>query len=211
MTPSDLALAQDECNQLLQQGLIEPTTSDWACHAFYVEKRSEKARGKKRLVIDYKPLNAFLKDDKFPLPKINSLFVHIREAHIFSKFDLKAGFWQLGISLDERPKTAFYIPNTHYQWKVLPFGLKVAPSLFQKAMTKIFQAIMHHTLVYIDDLLLFSKDVESHYQLLCQFRDLVQSYGIMLSERKIQVGKDSIDFLGMVFKDGHYCPGKHIA
>ena len=130
-----------------------------------MEKRSEKACGKKRLVIDYKPLNAFLKDDKFPLPKINSPFVHIREAHIFSKFDLKTGFWQLGTSPDERPKIAFCIPNTHYQWKVLPFGLKVAPSLFQKAMTKIFQPIMHHTLVYIDDLLLFSKDAESHYQL----------------------------------------------
>ena len=92
MTPFDLKLAQDECQQLLSQGLIEPTNSDWACQAFYVEKRSEKVRGKKHLVIDYKPLNFFLKDDKFPLPKINSLFVHIKEAHIFSKRDF--GNWE---------------------------------------------------------------------------------------------------------------------
>ena len=70
MPPSDLSLANQECTQLLRQGLIEPTTSDWACQAFYVEKQSELVRGKKRLVIDYQPLNAFLKDDKFPLPKI---------------------------------------------------------------------------------------------------------------------------------------------
>ncbi|KAH9680130.1 hypothetical protein KPL71_026428 [Citrus sinensis] len=95
MSPSDLLLAKKECSQLLQQGLIESTDSDWACQAFYVEKRSELVRGKKRLVIDYQPLNSFLKDDKFPLPKIQTLFVHLQGARIFSKFDLKAGFWQL--------------------------------------------------------------------------------------------------------------------
>ena len=75
MIPSDLRLAQEECSQLLKQGLIEPKDS-----------------GKKCLIIDYQPLNCFLKNDKFPLPKIQSLFVLIRDAKVFSKFDLKAGF-----------------------------------------------------------------------------------------------------------------------
>ena len=92
MTPSDLKLAQEECFQLLKQGLIEPTSSEWACQAFYVEKRSEIVREKKRLVIDYQPLKYFLRDDKFPLPKIQSLFVHIQNTKVFSKFDLKASF-----------------------------------------------------------------------------------------------------------------------
>ncbi|KAH9649380.1 hypothetical protein KPL70_025958 [Citrus sinensis] len=69
MSPSDLLLAQQECSQLLAQGLIEPTNSQWACQAFYIEKHSEIVRGKKRLVIDYQPLNTFLQDDKFPLPR----------------------------------------------------------------------------------------------------------------------------------------------
>lgn len=77
MSPSDYSLAREECNQLLKQGLIEPTKSEWACQAFYMEKRSEKLRGKKRLVIDYKPLNYFLKDDKFPIPKASPLNVFI--------------------------------------------------------------------------------------------------------------------------------------
>ena len=92
MFPSDLLLVKQECSQLLQQGLIESTDSDWACQAFYVEKRSELVRGKNRLVIDYQPLNSFLKDDKFPLPKLQTLFAHLQGARIFSKFDLKAGF-----------------------------------------------------------------------------------------------------------------------
>ncbi|KAH9697817.1 hypothetical protein KPL71_023772 [Citrus sinensis] len=160
LPPSELQLAQTECAELLAQGLIEPTTSPWACQAFYVNKRAETLRGKKRLVIDYQPLNQFLQDDKFPLPRKNSIFTYLQNARIFSKFDLKSGFWQLGIDPAERYKTAFCIPNAHYQWTVLPFGLKTAPSIFQKAMTQIFQPLLHHTLVYIDDLLLFSDTVE---------------------------------------------------
>ncbi|KAL0444937.1 UNVERIFIED_CONTAM: polyprotein [Sesamum latifolium] len=67
MTPNDLALAREECSQLLALGLIEPTKSNWPCPAFYANKRTEQIRGKKRLVIDYKPLNHILLDDKFPL------------------------------------------------------------------------------------------------------------------------------------------------
>ena len=97
-----------------------------------VEKHSEIVRGKKRLVIDYQPLNMFLQDDKFPLPRRKSMFTFLKNGQIFSKFDLKSGFWQLGIEPSERYKTAFCIPNAHFQWTVLPFGLKTAPSIFQK-------------------------------------------------------------------------------
>ncbi|KAH9716958.1 hypothetical protein KPL71_021647 [Citrus sinensis] len=145
MSPSDLLLAQQECSQLLAQGLIEPTSSQWACQAFYVEKHSEIVRGKKRLVIDYQPLNMFLQDDKFPLPRRQSMFTFLKNAQIFSKFDLKSG--------------------SH----------------------------------------------DDHRQLLTQFYDLIQSHGIMLSAKKSIIATDNIEFLGMIIKDGHYQPGKHIA
>ncbi|KAH9752342.1 hypothetical protein KPL71_014650 [Citrus sinensis] len=145
MSPSDLLLAQQECSQLLAQGLIEPTSSQWACQAFYVEKHSEIVRGKKRLVIDYQPLNMFLQDDKFHLPRRQSMFTFLKNAQIFSKFDLKSG------SHDE------------------------------------------------------------HRQLLTQFYDILQSHGIMLSAKKSIIATDNVEFLGMIIKDGHYQPGKHIA
>ena len=172
---------------------------------------SEIVRGKKRLVIDYQPLNYFLRDNKFHLPKIQSLFVHIQNAKVFSKFDLKAGFWQLGIHPDDRLQTTFCIPNAHYQWKVMPFGLKVAPSIFQKAMIKIFELILHHALIYIDDVLLFSKDHDSHQQLLSNFLEIVETYGIMLSDKKSILGQNTITFLGMTLKDEYYSSGPHIA
>ena len=70
MTPD---LQGPECQDLLRQRLIEPTQSNWACQTFYVEKKAEKLRGTKKLVIDYKPLNHFLRDDKFLIPKASSL------------------------------------------------------------------------------------------------------------------------------------------
>ncbi|KAL4336066.1 hypothetical protein GQ457_07G043400 [Hibiscus cannabinus] len=211
MNPEHQRLAETECNELVQQGLIEPSNSQWACEAFYVNKRSEQARGKLRLVINYQPLNHFLLDDKFPLPNRNALFSSLAKAQIFSKFELKAGFWQLGIDPTDRPKTGFCIPNQHFQWRVMPFGLKTAPSLFQKAMVRIFQPIMDQALIYIDDILLYSRDEEAHLKLLKHFSQLIAQYGVMLSERKMIINQKEIEFLGMHLKEGKYHPGPHIA
>ena len=78
-------------------------------------------------------------------------------------------------------------------------------------MTKIFSPILHHGLVYIDDILLFSFDYEIHQKLLLDLFHIVQAHRIMLSKKKRSIGKESIDFLGMVIKDGHYEPVPHIA
>nr|GFA88050.1 putative reverse transcriptase domain, viral movement protein [Tanacetum cinerariifolium] len=147
MNPDRYQLAKEECAQLVSQGIIEHTTSPWACEAFYVNKRSEQVRGKLRLVINYQPLNHFLADDKFPLLQKKSLFQHLADARVLSKFDLKSRFWQLCINPEDRPKTAFCIPDHHYQWK-------------------------------------------SHAELLSKFYSLVTKYGIMLSEKKMEVGDD---------------------
>ena len=114
------------------------------------------------MVINYKPLNHFLQDDKFHLPNTMTLFSCLH------KFDLKTIFWQLGIDPEDRYKISFCIPDHHYQWRVIPLGLKAAPLLFQKAMIKVFKLMLRSTLIYIDDVLLFSKDKESHATLLKQ-------------------------------------------
>ena len=133
-----LALAKQEVSAFLTERLIEPTSSPWACEAFYVNKHAERIRGKLRLVINYQDLNHFLVDDMFHLPNKCALFQHLSNAKVFSKFDLKARFWQLRIHLEDRYKTAFCIPDHHYQWTVMPFGLKNSPSQFQKAMVTWF-------------------------------------------------------------------------
>ena len=93
----------------------------------------------------------------------------------------------------------------------MPFDLKTAPSLFQKAMTKIFEPIMENALIYIDDILLFSPDEASHKTLLERFHQIVQQYGIMLVEKKMTITTTEVDFLGMHLKDGQYVAQPYIA
>ncbi|KAK4381888.1 polyprotein [Sesamum angolense] len=114
MTPDDLVLAREECNQLLTLGLIEPTKSNWACPAFYVNKRTEQIRGKKWLVIDYKALNHCLLDDKFPLPKT--------KAHGFMLSDKKSFIGQPNIDfLGMKFVDGRYQPGPHITQELLKF------------------------------------------------------------------------------------------
>ena len=128
MNPEHFVLAKQELSTLLTEGLIEPTTFLWACEAFYLKKHAEQIQGKLKLVINYQDLIHFLADDKFSLPNKSALFQYLSNAKVFSKFDLKVGFWQLGIHPEERYKITFCIPNHHYQWTVMPFSLKNALS-----------------------------------------------------------------------------------
>ena len=92
----------------------------------------------------------------------------------------------------------------------MPFGLKNAPSQFQKAMVMLFQPLLANALIYVDDILLFSKDEESHTKLLTEFYNFVKSQGIMLPEKKMVIGQSSIDFLGVNILDGKYTLQPHI-
>ena len=91
------------------------------------------------------------------------------------------------------------------------FGLKNAPSQFQKAMVALFQPLLANALIYTDDILLFSKDAESHERLLTKFYNLVKSHRIMLSEKKMVIGQNSIEFLGVNISNGKYTLQPHIA
>ena len=185
--------------------------SPWACPAFYVNKHSEQIRGKKRLVINYKALNEALLPIRYPLPNKESLLAKLANANIFSKFDLKSGIWQIGVLPEERYKTAFIVPHGQFQWVVMPFGLKNAPSEFQKRMEDIFGST-DFIIVYIDDLLIFSRDVNEHKVHLEQFYRLVFQHGLVLSDsaEKFQIGKVSIDYLGLHIEQGQIQLQPHI-
>ena len=146
---------QKEINDLLSKGIISPSQSPWSCPAFYVNKQSEIERGVPRLVINYKALNKSLRWVKYPIPNKKDLLQRLYSAKIFSKFDMKSGFWQIQIHISDRYKTAFTVPFEHYEWNVMPFGLKNAPSEFQRIMNEIFSPYSSFIIVYIDDVLIF--------------------------------------------------------
>ena len=125
---------------------------------------------------------------RYPLPDKSSLLQRITGCTIFSKFDLKSGFYQIGIILEDRFKTTFVVPYDQYQWKVLPFGINNAPSEFQKRMEDIFRDFSW-ALVFIDDILICSKTIQEHHKHLQKFYELVFKHGLVLSEPKMEIGK----------------------
>ena len=110
MTSKLLEYCKKEIQDLLQKGLIRPSKSPWSCHAFYVRKNVEIERGVPRLVINYKSLNEALQWIRYPIPNKANLLKRLYKANIFSKFDMKSGFWQIQIAEKDRYKTAFTVP-----------------------------------------------------------------------------------------------------
>ena len=157
-----LETCKQEINDLLKKKLIRPSKSPWSCAAFYVNNQAKKERGVPRLVINYKPLNDVLQWIRYPIPNKRDLLNRLYDAKTFSKFDMKSGFWQIQISENDKYKTAFTVPFGHYEWNVMPFGLKNAPSKFQHIMNDIFNNYTKFTIVYIDDVLVYSNSIEQH-------------------------------------------------
>lgn len=206
MNPDLLEYCKKEIQTLLEKDLIEPSKSPWSCSAFYVNNSAEIERGAPRLVINYKPLNKVLLWIRYPIPNKRDLLKRIYGSIIYSKFDMKSGFWQIQIAIEDRYKTAFNVPFGQYQWKVMPFGLKNAPSEFQKIMNDIFNPYSTFIIVYIDDVLIFSDSIDKHFKHLEIFYKIVKQNGLVLSESKMSLFQTKIRFLGHDINEGQFKP-----
>ena len=195
-----------EIQDLEQKKLIRKSRSPWSCAAFYVNKNSEIERGTPRLVINYKPLNKALRWIRYPIPNKKDLLQKLHSAFIFSKFDMKSGFWQIQIDPQDRYKTAFAVPFGQYEWNVMPFGLKNAPSEFQRIMNEIFNDYSEFCIVYIDDVLVFSKSIEQHFKHLKTFFYVIKKNGLVLSKTKMSFFQTKIRFLGHYIQQGTIIP-----
>lgn len=124
------------------------------------------------------------------------LLSKIAKANLFSKFDLKSGFLQIGINPEDRYKTTFMVHGGQFQWIVMPFGLKNAPLEFQKRMEDLFKDYSF-IIVYIDDLLIFSKDINEHKKHLEKFYEVVFKHGLVLSASpdKFIIAQTRIEYL----------------
>ena len=149
--------------ELLDSGRIEPSSSPFGAPVLFVPKPD----GTLRFCIDYRQLNEATIKNKYPLPRIDDLLDNLRGSQYFSSLDLASGYWQITLSDSDHEKTAF---NTHigkYQWRVMPFGLTNAPSLFQAVMNQLLQGKLNRgVFVYLDDILIYSKTLPSHLELL---------------------------------------------
>ena len=206
---------QEECKShiksLLDLKVIEPSTSPHRSPAFIVNKHSEQKRGKSRMVYNYKRLNDNTVIDGYTIPSKDVLINRIQKAKWFSKFDLKSGFHQVKMHPDSIKWTAFSCSEGLFEWKVMPFGLKNAPQIFQRKMDNIFGEYKSFTCTYIDDVLVFSKTKEEHYLHLKQVLNIFEKYGLIISKSKMEICKTHISFLGTEIGNGKISLQPHIS
>jgi hypothetical protein len=187
--------------ELLQQGLIRPSASPYGSPILFVRKKE----GTFRMVIDYRAINKLTVKDKYPLPRIDDLLDKLQGAKHFSSFDLSSGNHQVRLLDSDIPKTAFRTPFGSYEFLVLPFGLTNAPATFQRLMNTIFHDFVREgfVVVYLDDLLVYSKTEEEHMTHLERVLDRLWEHQLYAKLSKCNFLTHELKYLGhLVGKDG---------
>ena len=170
----DVKEFQTQLKELSELNLIRPSKSPHSSSAFMVRNRNEINRNKARMVVNYKQLNDNTIFDGYFLPNKETLIHKTRNCKWHSKFDCKSGFYQIKMAENSKALTTFSTRQGHYEWNVLPFGLKNAPQIFQRKMDNIFRDydFIH---VYVDDMLIFSPTKKQHLDHLNTFINLCQT------------------------------------
>ncbi|KAK1582461.1 hypothetical protein Q3G72_015277 [Acer saccharum] len=149
---------------------------------FMVRGHSEQVRGKARMVINYVKLSQAVKDDAYRIPIKDEQFSRLRDRHFFSKMDCKSGFYQMKMEEDSIQYTALSCCLGSYEWLVMPMGYKNAPSIFQRRMDSILGEFSDFCMVYIDDILIFSRTQEDHHEHLKLVAQKLRDNGVILSK-----------------------------
>ena len=193
--PKCMAEVKAHIKGLLEQGVIEESVSPYAAPVVLVRKKDHSLR----LCVDYRRLNEVTVKDAFPLPRIQDTLDALAGAQYFSSFDLAAGYHQIKVRKEDRAKTGFVTPFGHYQYVRCPMGLTNSPATFQRFMEHVFSDHIFVTLlVYLDDLLLFSKNVGEHVEKLETVLELLRKHGLKLKPSKCHILKPEVKYLGFV-------------
>ncbi|GKB65346.1 Orf y [Tanacetum coccineum] len=209
VTPAMEDLFKKHVDSLLKIGAIRPSKSRHRTMAMIVNSGTtidpatgREVKGKESMVFNYKSLNDNTYKDQYSLPGINMIIKRIGGAKIFSKFDLKSGSHQVAMDKESIPWNAFLVPGGLYEWPVMPFGLKNAPAVFQRKMDKCFKGTESFIAVYINDILVFSKNEKDHAKHLERVLKICEDNGLVLSPTKMKIAVSTIDLLGAVIGEG---------
>src|SRR4051812_7791041 len=200
MSPLELDTMQKELDKLLKLGSIEPSLSPFGAPVIFVKKKN----GDLRMCIDYRALNKITIKNRFPIPLIDDLIDRLHGAKVFTKIDLRSGYNQIRIHEGDIEKTAFQTRYGHFQYKVMPFGLTNAPATFQALMQEVLRPFLDiFVIVYIDDILIYSKNEQEHTEHLQQVLQALRQQKLYGTMTKCKFFKESVEYLGHVIsKEG---------
>ena len=185
---------------MIENKIIRVSSSPYAAAIVMTLKKD----GSLRLCIDYRWLNKITIKDKFPLPRIDDTIEALYGSRYFSTLDLISGYWQIEIEEADKHKTAFICELGLFEFNRMPFGLTNAPSTFQRAMNNIFREILYkYVVVYLDDIIIYSKTFEEHLKHLAEVFALLKAAGMRLKRAKCEFFKKEIEYLGYIIsKEG---------
>ena len=193
--------AENEIKLMAEKDLIEPSTSPWSAPVIIVPKKN----GSIRFWIDYRKLNKVNIQDSQALPRIDDSLDALGGATWYSTLDLRSGFHQIGIKMQDPPKTAFCIPGGGlWQFKVMPFGSTNSPAVFERLMERVFTGLNYKILlIYLDDIIVYGKTFETQLENLREVFQRLSAAKLKLNPEKCLFFQKQCTFLGhLVSADG---------
>lgn len=189
-----------QIDKMLQQGVIRRSFSPWSAPIWIVPKKLDSSNIQKwRLVIDYRKLNEKTVSDKYPIPNITDILDKLGRSLYFTTLDLASGFHQIEMHPKDIGKTAFSVDRGHYEFVRMPFGLKNAPSTFQRVMDNVLNDLIGTVcLVYLDDIVIYSTSLEEHIQHLKKVLGKLRTANLKIQLDKSEFLKKECSFLGHV-------------
>jgi hypothetical protein len=179
----------------IKEGVIEPSDSPWSSPLLLVPKKD----GTLWICVDFRALNKLTKPNAYPLPRIDECYQNLAGAKFFTSLDLCSGYWQVRLANDAKEKTAFTCRYGHYQFCVMPFGLTNTPATFQAMMNNILQEhIDRIVMVYLDNIIIFSKSEEEHIDNVLTIVAALQKEGLVLNEDKCKWGQTLVLYLSHI-------------
>ena len=182
-------------DEMLAQGIIQPSCSPWASPVTLVPKPD----GSTRFCVDYRKLNQVSLKDRYPLPQVADICDGMQGASVFSTIDLKSGFHQIRVDPRDSEKTAFICHRGLFEFVRMPFGLANGPSHFQRIMDLVFSDLLGQcVMVYIDDIVIYSKNLTDHFSHLETVFERLAHFGLQIKAEKCKFALEEIKLLGFV-------------
>ncbi|GJR99199.1 putative reverse transcriptase domain-containing protein [Tanacetum coccineum] len=207
LAPSEMEELSTQLQELSDKGFIRPSSSPWGAPVLFVKKKDDTFW----MCIDYRELNKLTIKNRYPLLRIDDLFDQLHGSSVYSKIDLRSGYHQLRVRDEDIPKTALRTRYGHYEFQVMPFGLTNAPAAFMDLMNRVCRPYLDKfVIVFIDDILVYSKTKEEHDAHLRLILKLLKKEELYAKFSKCDFWLSRVQFLGHVIdSDGiHVDPAK---